>query len=354
MPDAIACPGCLKQFAWTPKVAGKRVTCHCGQKFITPDAPGGDVIPIYETQAADAVAQRQRPREFYDLATDEPADNTLATEPRARSAQHARATKCPDCNAPVKAEAIVCVRCGFDLSAGQKLRTDIQHDPGDPGDADDPLAEAQGNDELTRRAALAAEPAIPVRTKLEDALAADLAKAHRFREVTLPLALLILGVALFLFNAVFMAPWSEDAKMWGGVGGKWASVMWVLLQGQIVAISLVGVLVVIGRLLCAGLLGADFGTPLIALLKITAFTLAFTGLAFTSYYGLNVLLEGFFAFGIILWYSLAGAAFFVVAYAIWDDIDQVEMGLMLAVVAVGLMMAYFAIWPIIKSVLGYA
>ncbi len=30
------------------------------------------------------------------------------------------------------------------------------------------------------------------------------------------------------------------------------------------------------------------------------------------------------------------------------------MGLMLAVVAVGLMMAYFAIWPIIKSVLGYA
>lgn len=132
MSHAISCPACLKRFSWTPKVAGKRVTCHCGQKFITPDVPGGPVIPIYETEAADLATERPE-RETYDLADepDTPAKPQAAGQPERPAVAHAG--RCPNCNAPVKPDARLCVRCGFDLAAGEKLRTEVAATAGSAG-----------------------------------------------------------------------------------------------------------------------------------------------------------------------------------------------------------------------------
>ncbi|MEM1027039.1 MAG: hypothetical protein AAGJ38_03055 [Planctomycetota bacterium] len=357
MSDAIACPGCLKRFAWTPKIAGKRVTCHCGQQFITPEAPGGEVIPIYETSPAAAPKHESDP---YDLAEDPPdADPVRGNDGPAkqRSAQNASLAKCPDCNAPLKPNAVVCVRCGFDLSAGSKLRTQVADDAaGDIAGDSEGLVEAgaTGSDELARRAALASEPALPVRSKLEDAVAADIAKSQRFRDVLLPIAVLVLGLGLWLFNTLVMAPWNGDAAMWAfGGGGSWADNVWAATKDHIWLIGLIGFLTVVSRLLCASLLGADFGTPIIALLKMAAFTFCFVGLSTLAFYGLNILVEGVFFIVILLWGSAAVAALFVVAYAVWDDLDQTEMGLILAVVGVGFMMIDLLIVPMAWSLLGW-
>lgn len=196
MSDAIACPGCLKRFAWTPRVAGKRVTCHCGQKFITPDAPGGDVVPIYETRAQDETKRRAREAETYELA-DEPdvgTDEPTGPQPRTRSARHADATRCPDCNAPVKPTAVVCVRCGFDLSAGSKLQTEVADEVG----ADDEPAGIPSG--------VAADPMSLGTSPIARALAnrEDEVRLSRFREFFAPLAMVCLGfigvVALSIYD----------------------------------------------------------------------------------------------------------------------------------------------------------
>ncbi|MEM7576129.1 MAG: hypothetical protein AAF328_01530 [Planctomycetota bacterium] len=354
MSDAIACPGCLKRFAWTPKVAGKRVSCHCGQKFITPDTPGGDVIPIYETQAVDA-GLTKRDLDAYDLADDGP-DDEMST--KSRSAKHANLTKCPDCNAPIKADAVVCVRCGFDLSAGAKLTTQLADDAtdqlGDDADSRPKSETGAGSDELARRAALAAEPALPLRSKIEASVAADIAKTQRLRDLLLPAAVLTLGVGLFLFNTLVMAPWNADAAMWAfGGGGTWGGNVLAAALQHLWILGLIGFLVVVSRVLCSSLLGADFGTPLIALLKISAFTLGFVGLATLSYYGLNILAEGVFFIVILLWGSAAIAAMFAVAFTVWDDLDQTEMGLMLAIIGVGFLVIDSLLIPMVWSLLGW-
>lgn len=349
MPNAIACPGCLKRFAWTPKIAGKRVTCHCGQKFITPEVPGGDVIPIYETKPAEPERATQE-RETYDLADDldaGPGGGSEAVRSEGRAPEYADAQKCPDCNAPVNATAVVCVRCGFDLSAGRKLDTAV----GGPSVEDESHPEASD----------AANPVEttkedgPVRSRLQDAMAADLAKRHKFRDWQLPAAVLTLGLALALFNVALLAPWSADAALWApSGGGDWGANAWAAAKAQAWVSVLVGGLAFVGRLMCAWLLGADFGALSVALLKLSAFTLGFVGLASVAYYGLNMLVAGVFTIALILWIAAATASYLVVVFAVWDDTDQSEAGLLLAVIGVGYLLIEVLAVPVLMDVLGFA
>ncbi len=184
MPHALACPGCLKRFAWTPKLAGRRVTCHCGQKFVAPDAPGGPVVPIYETGPKAPEKSKRPPRETYDLASDDdpPPRKTKADTPKPR-----HDGKCPGCNAPLKPDAVVCVRCGFNVTEGQRIKTDVAKDAPPPTEEAVPEArasDAPGPDPL----AFGSSPIARALAAREDEL-----KPSRARERYVPTAMISLA-----------------------------------------------------------------------------------------------------------------------------------------------------------------
>ena len=51
--QAIACPKCGKRYPWRSQYSGMEVKCtDCGQPFIAPFAPGGEVVAVVDAQAA--------------------------------------------------------------------------------------------------------------------------------------------------------------------------------------------------------------------------------------------------------------------------------------------------------------
>jgi hypothetical protein len=250
MPDALACPGCLKRFAWTPKVAGKRVTCHCGQKFIAPAAPGGEVVPIYETQAP------RREAEPYELADDDgsehPASETRSTPHRA--ARHQDRIKCPDCNGPIKPEAVVCVNCGFDLASGRKLQTQAATLPPDLASAAAPAPVADPGG--ARSTARPIDPLSLGTSPIARALAnrEDEVQLSPVREFYAPMVMIVLGVIGVAAVSIYGTTSALEALRDFGLNALGAF------------LSTAGVF--LGMTVAVGLLGMAFGELKAALLKV--------------------------------------------------------------------------------------
>lgn len=99
----IACDACGRQYRWKQQLAGRRVTCKCGQKFAVPNqGPAADAAPF---------------EDFIAALADEP-DNTPATISRPSTD-----AKCPLCNARVKPGAVICINCGADMRTRQRIQT---------------------------------------------------------------------------------------------------------------------------------------------------------------------------------------------------------------------------------------
>lgn len=105
-----SCDSCGKSYSWKPELAGKRVKCKCGQPLRVPQSdPAADSLPAG----------------FDDLAA--LAEGTVvqapATSVSGAAAPAARGRKCPACDVPVAADAVLCVNCGHHLKTGKKLKT---------------------------------------------------------------------------------------------------------------------------------------------------------------------------------------------------------------------------------------
>ncbi|MEM6504290.1 MAG: zinc-ribbon domain-containing protein [Planctomycetota bacterium] len=174
--ERVTCPGCGKAFRWQSKLIGRQVPCkHCGAEFEVPIAPGEGVLI---KPAPDPVAEDGT----YELDLDE------ANEPAAQSSTAASSVgtlKCPQCNAPVREGAVLCMNCGFNLKEGRMTETAVAAVAAEP-------EEAAGN--LTKR------------QQREMEQAAEAHAAHWMLDYKGPIILIIIGLALVLINNVILAP----------------------------------------------------------------------------------------------------------------------------------------------------
>jgi len=154
----ITCPGCGKQYKWTPKVAGMSAPCRCGETIAMPneapvDAPApapaappseddDGIIPLEDNPllsldtpiaSPPPEAPPQQPSGALDLsadiditgggeASDAPAEDDygLAGDPPGGAAAPAVAGgACPNCAAQLAEGAIICVNCGYNINTGK-------------------------------------------------------------------------------------------------------------------------------------------------------------------------------------------------------------------------------------------
>ncbi len=89
------CPECAKKYRWKQEIAGRRIKCACNA-IVT--------VPMQDPSAAAAMVIPEQAPFGADM---EPTRN------------------CPQCSAPVKATAAICIACGTNLVTGAKLETTI-------------------------------------------------------------------------------------------------------------------------------------------------------------------------------------------------------------------------------------
>ncbi len=154
--DHIICSQCDRQFRFKPELAGKHVKCKCGN-MITIEAPRTPRTPA----TPDAIAHDQF----------KPA--------------------CPSCGSAVKAQAVICLNCGYNFKEGKAVTTEV--------------SAVEVDDESTPEAASASRPpadtqaamlpptgtgaSISTSAKLDLTAAIDgqVQSAQRFKDITLPL-----------------------------------------------------------------------------------------------------------------------------------------------------------------------
>ncbi|MFW6032948.1 MAG: hypothetical protein ACOCTI_06215 [Phycisphaeraceae bacterium] len=163
----VACPHCGKEYRWKPEIAGRKVRCKCGHKFRLPQEPGGAPEPLDGGQSASsppppAPRPRSRPSSkpsssggdanTYELALPEDGEDEAAGS-GGESAGAAAEQHCPGCNRVLKPGAVICINCGYNLAAGEKLSTDIGAEEIIEGESGVPAAAAPGEPEDEAEAA---------------------------------------------------------------------------------------------------------------------------------------------------------------------------------------------------------
>lgn len=281
----IACPYCGKLYKWKPTLAGRNVTCQCGQKMLTPRTAEGQALAIgpapdpadalnddglgeegtYELDLPEERARKKRPVSPLDPSESDSVARDVDDE------------RCPSCNQPMKPGAIVCIKCGFNIREGKKIKIKVG------------AADAKAQAKATSDEADAAE-----KPKVFAALVgatSGVAKALESRsdeqkmlarEVYLPLVLAGGAILTILIEAFLL---TGD---WGPTyfGTSRLEVALGVLTEYAVLFAIQMPLVLIGLLLVAKIFGTSYGTFGVAILKLAAVGL----LTLTSGHLLNSLI----------------------------------------------------------------
>lgn len=327
----IQCPNCGKAYRWQTKIAGRNVRCVCQHKFRVPMTPdeaieSGGSAPPPSNPASASTPQPAKPappaKEPDPYELDTPDDSPTQT-PRpiasGGAGRAADATKCPSCNSPLRPGAVICLNCGFNVAAGAKIQTVVAADDDDDAvtpvkgrAAASPGTEAAFKDDRVNRSVS--------RSKLEEELAADIAKKHHFQENILPLILIGVGFALLLLNTLVLAP---KAGMGWDITNA-ADVRVGALIGSVLLLAIQLPCLFAGLLIISALFGSAFGSITSALKKLVA--LALVGGQFDTLLELFfVITMGMGAFAAILFkVCLSFAVFWVVAKQLFDELEPGE------------------------------
>jgi hypothetical protein len=134
------CGSCGANFKAKDSLAGKRVKCpKCSAPIVinTPSGRSGAT----NGPSSGAAAASKKPAAYNPLLD-------LLDEADVKSA--VRGPMCPSCSAQVRAGAIICVECGFNMETGERLRTSIsENDDEEQGTADVGMTDT---DRLMRKA----------------------------------------------------------------------------------------------------------------------------------------------------------------------------------------------------------
>lgn len=242
--NSVGCPACRKRFVWKAELAGKAVRCTCGKVFAIPSAPdGANAKPIVSPPQVELGA------DDFDLPPKEITDGPP---------KH-----CPSCNLMMKAAAVVCLNCGYDVRVKSKVNTRV----GDGGSTGAAVVSGRPRlpEELESVEDRRPEATHEVRRSgVADALInrEDDAQASPFLDFKLPIIFLVAGVLLTVVNAL-----QNDYTL---VEGLVRAGLSVAIRVPIMLAALV---------FAAKMMGISYGPLSIALLKLAGIAMGPMALA---------------------------------------------------------------------------
>ena len=260
-----------------------------------------------------------------DLPSDMPE---AASTPDAPAVAHAG--KCPACNGKLRAGAVICMNCGFNLAEGGKIKTRIETDPlpaaeptpGATATAAAPTSLSGIGDERFKRAL--------ARTAGEEEEAAERQRRYHFQENILPLILIVAGVLVAVFNGLVLAKPSYNAGLTAdelslglGVSRGQAAGTYFAGAGKLLLVQIPCLFA--GLLVCASLVGSAFGSLGTVLKKLLALTLLGGSFYLSVSMGVNILMYGVGGLGGIFTASVAIALFWGVIVLLFDDLETTEV-----------------------------
>jgi len=334
----IECDQCGKVYKWKPDLAGKRVKCACGNKIQVPQREDpADESGTYELNFDDDHEEANTPAAPPPAEPAKPAPpnkpDAKPAKPEAKKPEPAKAPpqksekqppakapsgkgRCPSCGNTVKAGAVICLNCGYNLQTGQKIETAVKDTPG-----------GAGGDAAAKPEKLTGLAAAMVRQKADqDAIAADREKEETWQEVYVPLILFGAGVFLLLVNTLFIT--YTDSRL-------------ALLIFEGVRIVVQVPFVFIGLVLTAMIFGSSYGPIITATLKMLALVVFSTAI-YAVTVGLIVLLaEGDSIFGMEHLMALLTGATAFFSLAMWlFDMDFMEAAILY-------ILAFWAPWGVL-------
>ncbi len=230
--ERVTCPGCSKGYRWQTQLVGRVVPCKaCDTRFTVPDLPGRGIT-------------HEDFHETYELDLDR-------DEQPGGLAYQAVGGKCPNCNSPLKSDAVLCLNCGFNLREGKRMQTAVlEVQVFEPG-----FEEVSNN---TGKAP-GLRPDDP-----------EILKQHYRAEFIYPLAYLVAAAIFLIVIAFFIAPHSPR---FGAAATTLdialATLAYTLASGVAIIFSLCFAI-----LFLVNIYGSGFGDLRTALLKVPALAFA--------------------------------------------------------------------------------
>jgi len=309
----IECAQCGKVYRWKPELAGKKVKCACGNKISVPrqDEPANESgtyeLNFDDDEPNDSPPPRPAPEKKPEAKPDTPAKPKSKSKSKSDNGGKGR---CPSCGNAVKAGAVICMNCGYNLQTGQKVETAVN-----PGEAGAAKGGGKPAGEVPKLTGLAAAM---VRQKADqDAIAADKDKEHRTTEVYIPIGLFAGGVALLLIYELLLRQVSDLADIWGTSQFITRAIL-MGLDAFTVFIQIPFVFA--GLFVTAAMFGSSYGPIIIATLKMLALVIFTTAISYFTHGLIMLITENLSVFGfeyMITW-GAAAVAFFGIAMSMFE------------------------------------
>src|SRR6185295_17393970 len=125
MPIKVQC-SCGKAFAAKDELAGKTVKCPgCQKPLKIPGGPAPAKAAAKPDAAKAAAKKSSADDDDYSLSADEPAPrpkSDLFDEVGLKAAPKGT-MPCPGCTEPLPPDAVICVKCGYNMKLGRKMKT---------------------------------------------------------------------------------------------------------------------------------------------------------------------------------------------------------------------------------------
>ena len=302
MPDGdterFYCPTCRKKYRWKPELAGRKVKCAaCGSKLRVPAAAGGHA-DLLEPPPPPPEAEPDL-GDMYEL--------DLPAEPAPKAASAAQGAggdgKCPNCNTPVKSNAVLCMNCGFNFAEGKVMQTIVGGGGGGAAPASGaPLTDKSGRPIGGALAHMGHSSVVAQAVESGE----DAQGSNALKDLWLPLGLIILGLGFNTIQQLFFIP---DVTV-----GLVAAVITVFVD---LAISIP--LLLIAMILAVKLFDMTFGNLGQALLKMVAVILGPSAIGGIISVLLGGGLVGFFVGDIMIAFIL-----FWILLAVLFDLEGLE------------------------------
>lgn len=329
-PHRVTCPACGVGYRWRAEHIGGTVACkQCGDAFIVPDQPGPGLV--IEPAGDDGL---------FELADTE--DEQASSDAGGQAAGPGRghhAGRCPSCNSALKAHAVLCMNCGFNVAEGTRLSTQVAE--ASPLDHDGPpdralAASATPMSEAER---------IRQREQRDAERAAEALARHRLMDYKLPTLLAVIGGVLALLNTFLLAPFSPSmtATQSSYLDIALGTAVSILINNVVtVALFLFTLLAMVA------LLNSGFGTMGSVLLKVIGITLACTQVSLALHFGTDLATGGLGIISFIIRWPVYLAMFFIAAWKLLE-LDGNELKIVFVVMVFMRILALFAAYLVLGS-----
>lgn len=329
-PQRVTCPACGVGYRWRAEHVGGTVACkQCGNDFIVPDQPGPGLM--IEPAGDDGI---------FELAdTEDEQPSSTAGGQAAGPGRGRHAGRCPSCNSALKAHAVLCMNCGFNVAEGTRVSTQVAEE-----------AEPQRDGLPDRTSPATAMPMseaqrIRQREQRDAERAAEALARHRLMEYKLPTLLLVIGGVLALLNIFALAPFSPS--MTAGQA-SYLDIALGTAASILINNTVTSALFLFTLLAMVAVLNSGFGTMGSTLLKVVGISLACTQVSLALHFGTDIATGGLGIISFIIRWPIYLAMFFIAAWKLLE-LDGTELKIVFVVMVFMRALALFAAYLVLGS-----